>query len=473
MFRPVSAISSSLLALSLLGSCAPVWTSDNSLGRLPDRLLGLGVAPDRATVRLGEELQFVATGYYSNRETRDLTDVVEWQSWRSDILSVSSSMDREGVGEPQTAGLSRVRASYMGLLSNEVHVAVTEAQVEQITLSPPTAELSVGQQIQLHAEASFSDGSRGNLSGSVRWITGDALVATLGQAGRLSAHAPGWTQIRALYESGAQVLEASPIEVHVAGQAPSLGPPDLQLVSVETEVVDSQVSWFVEVENNGERAATDLWIDAWLDRDSPPPPTPTAGDAWQILPFLGAGESRTVQLQLNSAAPGSYSSWLLVDSLATNFEGTAGEQNNTFGPEALTVVDTEESDSEAAADSPIASDEGLAPDLVISYFEGWADTDSDEVLYFIDVTNIGDEAAEASELAVFADLTATPTAGSITLPHSSVQIDSLQPGDTDYVSAVLQGTPDPDWDSYALIDALDSIAELLEENNYREFQVTR
>jgi len=481
--HPLPTALSLLMASSLLCSCVQTWESDVAVERLPASLLGLGVAPDRSVVPLGEGLQFVATGYYSDQETRDLTDVVEWQSWRADVLTVSSSMDHEGAGHSVAPGSSRVRALYMGFVSNELRVTVTDALVEQLTVSPGAVEMSRGQELELRAEALFSDGNRGNVSGSVRWITGDSWVVTVGPTGRLTARSRGSTEVRAVYEHGSEVVEGPSVHVEVLGEGQVQGPPDLRIVSVHAGVLDDVVSWTLEIENVGERAATDLWIDAWLDRDDAPPSPPTAGDAWRILPFLAAGESSSVQLQLSGVAPGEYSSWLLVDSLATNFEGSSGESNNVSGPELVTV--SEPSDGNAApgcggsdpdcsaggAGSPTSpEDPAGAADLVVAYFEGWSFEEPDEVLYFIDVSNVGTVASGPFELAVFSDLAFPPEAP--VLAEHSVQVESLAPGETDYLSAVIEGLPSSSWTSFALADAQDEISELLEGNNYGQFQVT-
>jgi len=263
------------------------------------------------------------------------------------------------------------------------------------------------------------------------------------------------------------------------------GPPDLRVVGVQAGVLGDVVSWTVEIENVGERAATDLWIDVWLDRSHAPPEPPTAGDAWRILPFLAAGESSSVQLQLSGVAPGEYSSWLLVDSLATNFEGSSGESNNVSGPESVTVIDPSEGEvclGCGGGSDPSGSGEGLGPespsspedpasaaDLVVAYFEAWSFVEPNEVLYFIDVTNTGTAASGPFELAVFSDLASPPEAPLVA--EQSIQVESLEPGETDYLSAVIEGVPSPAWTSFALADSQDEISELLEANNYGQFQV--
>jgi hypothetical protein len=458
--RPLPSHVSLPLLLVLLGlpcGCASEWQIEIPPEEDEALLLGLGIAPDRSVVSVGEGLQFVATGFYSDQSTRDLTDVVRWQSWREDILSVSTAMDREGFGSAIAAGNSRVRARYMGLISNELSVWVTGASLEQLTIRPAHAELVSGQELQLVAEAAFSDGSRGNVSGSVRWITSDASVVTVGPAGRIATAQPGAAQVRAVYESQAESIEAAPALVQVVRAGESLPPADLRVVGAEMVAAGDVVFVSVEIENVGGMAATDLWVDFWLERSAGPPSAPTAGDAYEIVPYLAAGAQATVALELSDVDPGDYAPWLLVDSLDTNDEGAHGESDNTWGPGQVHVA------GGPSADLPPA-------DLVISYFEAWAFSEPDEVLYFIDVSNLGGEATGTFGVGVFSDLPAAPVApGS---PEVLIEVASLAPGDTDYLSAVIEGVPNPSWSSFALADVNGSIAELLEDNNTAQFQVT-
>ena len=458
--RPLPLRASLPFLLVLLGlpcGCASQWQVEIPPNEDEPLLLGLGVAPDRSVVSLGEGLQFVATGFYSDQSTRDLTDVVRWQSWREDILSVSTAMDSEGLGSGVAAGASRVRATYLDGVSNELHVWVTEARLEQLTIRPAQAELVSGQELQLVAEAAFSDGSRGNVSGSVRWITSDGSVVTVGSAGRVQSDDPGAAQIRAVYESQGAVIEAAPALVQVLPAGQALAPADLRVVGAELAADTDVVSVSVTIHNVGGVAATDLWVDFWLERSDGPPSAPTAGDAYQIVPFLAPGAEATCVLQISDVDPGDYAPWLLVDSLDTNDEGAHGELDNTWGPGEVHVA----SEPDEAA---------LPPDLVVSYFEAWTFSEPDEVLYFIDVSNLGGEATGDFELGLFRDLSTAPVApGS---PEVTIEVVSLAPGDTDYLSAVIEGVPSPAWSSFALADVQGSITELIEDNNTAGFQVT-
>ena len=69
-------------------------------------------------------------------------------------------------------------------------------------------------------------------------------------------------------------------------------------------------------------------------------------------------------------------------------------------------------------------------------------------------------------------MTVAPMANSAEPPQAQILVESLQPGESDYLSAVVAGIPDLSWASYALADSQDSVPELLEENNHREFQVS-
>jgi len=471
-----------VLSALLLPGCVQQWSSTVSAEDLPASLLGLGVAPDRSVVSLGEGLQFVATGYYSDQETRDLTDVVEWQSWRSDVLRISSSMDYEGFAASVSPGNSRVRARYLGLVSNELRVTVTDAVIEQLTVAPLRVELHGDQELQLVAEAAFSDGSRGNVSGSVRWITDNPGVVTAGPTGRLEGRNPGTARVRAVYETSSGGVEAEAVVVEVLPQAADLDPADLRFVSVQTTVADDVVTWSIELENVGERAATDIWVDVWLDRTGAPPAAPTAGDVYQVLPFLAGGAESSIQVQLSEVGAGQYDSWLLVDSLATNFEGTAGESNNTWGPEAVSVaeraVETPGAGGSSGAPGPegnsdsgsSAGSEASAADLEVTYFEAWSFTEPDEVLYFIDVMNQGSAPSGAFDVAVYGDLQSPPEI--MASADVTISVDPLGPGQTDYLSAVIAGLPSPAWTSFVLADVSDVVDELLEANNLGEFLVT-
>jgi len=499
------------LALWLPG-CQQSWEANGDSELLPPSLVGIGIAPDHAVVPLGEELQFQATGYYSDQSSRDLTDIVSWQTWRASILAISSSLDREGLGMPMEVGQSRIRALHSGLESNEVRVTVTDAYPTQLTVAPGATSMHEDQSLQLTAEAAFSDGSRGNVSGTVRWLVDRASVATVSATGRVTSRGVGTTTIQAIYENGEDPVEAEPVVIDVVPDSVPVEPADVRITSVYATVTGDTVTWTVDIENQGGTAATGIWVDAWLDRSSSPS-APTAGDSYAVVSLLEPGEQRDVEIEMPGVAEGTYSSWVLADSLAAIHEGSEGESNNSWGPETLSVGDfgpgddglegectpTNESgclDLDASGDQPNSEDTGpnaddetegaaedeVSPeengdapleetaDLTVTYFEAWAFEDPEEVLYFIDVSNQGDATAGLFGVGVLANVAQPPSAPA--QPDELIEVTELLPGETAYLSAVLAGNPDPNWWSFVLADVADAIDESDEDNNRDEWLVT-
>jgi len=315
-------------------------------------LLGIGALPDGAVVPLGATLQFTALGYRSDLQTVNLTDIVNWQMLGHEILAVSSQLDREGLAVPLAPGQTLVRATYEDLISNEVRVTVTDAEVVELEVSPAQVALHPGESFQLAAEALFSDSSVGNATGSVRWLTANPSVARIQPGGRVEAVDAGWVEVRALYETSSVSIESDPLLVEVYAPQQPIEPPDLVVSSATASVEGTTVRWTVTVANEGASPASDIWIDAWLHREEPPPTPPTAGDAWTTLGVLDAGEQVQLTLELDDASPGDWTTWLLVDSMGIVDEGDLGEWNNGWGPQPVHIEEINETPTDSEEEAP-------------------------------------------------------------------------------------------------------------------------
>ena len=419
-------------------------------------LLGIGVGPQGPTVTIGETIQFTATGFYDDQETRDITDSVDWYSTNTSVLEVSDSLDSEGSGETFLTGQSKVYAEYRGVSSNEVRVVVTGAVVDELALSPATVSLHQGERVQLQAQASFSDGSHGNVSGSVLWTTDDGSVATVNSSGEVKAEGVGSTAITGLYQSGNEEFESEPTFVTVLDGDVVIDDADLRIVGFSASSTDQLVSYSVQVKNSGGSPASGFWVDAWVNRSAAPPTPPTSGDGGQLVDLLGPGETTSVTVNVEGISPGNYSSWLMVDGFNAIPEGSLGENNNIWGPEPVSV-----------------SDDGgpIGPDLSISYLQAYVQTNQSQVLYIIDVTNTGDETAENFSLGVYSNPSFPPVAPAAA--DEELPILSLPPGETAYLSLIVRDLPEDYWQSYVLADRANSIAESNESNNLASFQVVR
>jgi len=439
-------------ALTLVG--CPTWEPPDGGtggGNIGPALIGIGVSPVNPKVTLGEDIQFTATGFYANQTTVNITDTVEWASSNGDVLTVSGGLDFEGFGSTTGAGTAQIKANFFDIESNVINVSVTDALIESLSVSPSTAQVAVDGGLQLSAEASFSDGSRGNVSGSVRWLTGDGGIVTVDPTGHITGKGPGTTTITAIYEQGEVTLEASPVEVEVVGEGVSVGEADVRIVGFDAVSTATGVAYTIEVRNSGSAPASGFWTDVWLNRTATPDPPPTSGDAYEYIELLEPGESTDVVIEVETTA-GTFNSWAMVDSFANVPEGSLGESNNVWGPEAVTV---------SSGGGPIG------PDLAISYLQGFVQ--ADQVLYVVDVTNTGDEPANNFSVGVFSNPGFPPTVGQTADEVGSVT--SLSPGGTTTLTIIVRALPPSPWQSYVLADLHGTVAEHNEGNNVSGFLV--
>jgi len=423
-------------------------------GTLPANLVGIGVSPNDPKVTVGEELHFTATGYYSDQTTRDITDTVDWTSSDTAVVEVSSSIDQEGRGVTVGTGFARVKAAFFDLESNQVKVSVTEATIDELVLSPETGTLHAGESLQLQADASFSDGSRGNVSGSVRWITEDPSVATITATGRVDAVAEGTVDIVAVFDTSDGGIEGSPSTISVVGGDVTIEQADVRLVGVTVVALDDVVRYSLELKNSGGSPASSFWVDSWLNRTGAPPPPPTTGDAYQFVDLLEPGETKVIDIEAAGVAPGVYSSWILLDSYANIPEGSIGENNNVHGPYSVNVS---------------ADGGSIGPELSVSYVQAFVQSAQDQVLFIVDITNTGDEPSGEFELGVFSNPTFPPAVGDD--PDESLTVDSIPSGETAFLDLTVRSVPESWWQSYVFADHAGDVEELNESNNVASFQV--
>ncbi len=443
-----------LLALGLAAfGCSDGWDPPQvgGTGTLPAVLVGIGVTPHDPKVTLGEELQFIATGYYDDQTTRDVTDTVDWYTTDAGVIDVGNGLDVEGKGTTLGPGHARVGAMFFELASNEVKVEVTEAQVETLTVSPADSTLHVGETLQMQAEAAFSDGTTGNVSGTVLWFVSQlegpesGAVAVLDANGRVEARAEGQIEVVAAYEQSEGTFESEPIYVNVVSDEVTIDGADIRILNVTPRPSGTTAQVTVTVKNSGGSPASAFWVDLFLDPADEPAP-PTTGQAYEYVDLLEPGEQVELVLQMDDVALGEHQAYVLADSFGGVEEGSLGEGNNLWGPETMELT----------------GDSGpLGPDLGITYLSAFVQ--ADQVLYLIDVTNTGDEASGDFELGVFADPGLPPVPPAV--PDESFLVSSLGPGEYVSVDLVVRATPEDFWQSWVIADSAGQLAEVNETNN--------
>ena len=316
-----------LLALALPMGC-PSSDDDDDTSEPP---LGLLVTPEEPVVTVGGHIQLVATAFYESGDTAVVTAASQWSVVQGSAVDVSNGLDQEGQVTGVAEGTAAVEASYEGLTSDAVVVRVTNADVVGLSVTPTSLEIEVGESAWLTAMADFSDGSRGDMSGSVRWITADASVVTLVSDGKATGVGTGTTSVCAEYEDIAS--EAMSVTVTGAtGDDDATGLPNLTVTyfSAYVDYTNTVTYYYVDVTNDGASEAEIFFVDLFIDAYS----TPTIGmdgDYYDLYENLAAGDTLYADFEV-SDVPDYYEWWSYVILDTSEDVTESDESDNIEGP---------------------------------------------------------------------------------------------------------------------------------------------
>lgn len=167
--------------VSLTAQQGGVASTAYSLTVTDASLLNVALSPNyaQAGVTVGQVLQFVAYGTYTDNVVRDITDSVTWASDDSDILAASTTS--EGVFHALTTGSATITATKtQGNFIASQEVAVGDAELMQIQIEPWSKQTSVAERtVQFAAFGFYSDNQRRSLAGQVTWKTANSEVAVV------------------------------------------------------------------------------------------------------------------------------------------------------------------------------------------------------------------------------------------------------------------------------------------------------
>jgi uncharacterized protein YjdB len=154
-------------------------TATASLTVTAATLTNIVVTPLTTVVGINGNVQFTATGVFTDNSTQDLTSQVVWSSSNANYALISAG----GLASGLSAGTTTITASY-GNVSGSATLTVSTATLVSITITPSNPIAPPRSKIQLTAIGTFSDGSQLVLSG-VSWHTSSARYAMVNGNGVL------------------------------------------------------------------------------------------------------------------------------------------------------------------------------------------------------------------------------------------------------------------------------------------------
>jgi len=174
-------------------------------------LKSIAITPANSSVAKGAQMQFTATGTYSNGTTGNVTAAAVWTSTNPAVLSIVSNT---GLATGVSSGATTVSASVAGTttVSNSTGITVSGAALASIALSPVGASIAPGGTQQYTAMGTYTDSSTAALAASSLVFSSDNTgVATVSATGMATGVNGGTANIKA--SSGTMTSPSVPLTV--------------------------------------------------------------------------------------------------------------------------------------------------------------------------------------------------------------------------------------------------------------------
>lgn len=208
-------------------------------------LTGIAITPANGIVAKGLSSNLSATGTYSDGSTSNLTSSVVWALSNPAVVSINSST---GVVTGLNNGNATITATQNGIISPAATLNVTDALITGITITPANVTVVKGLTSNLTATASYSDGSSGNISDSVTWVSSSPTVASISTSGVAAALATGSTLVTA--KSGSITSLPVTLNVSPASLTGITVSPNVHTATIGTPVIYSATGSYSDGSTN-------------------------------------------------------------------------------------------------------------------------------------------------------------------------------------------------------------------------------
>lgn len=138
-------------------------------------LASIAVTAPATTLAIGAQMTLVATGTYSDGSKKDLSALATWTSSSAATATAAAA----GVVTGVAAGSVTFKAAYQGKEGTVAVTVVTPVTITAIAATAASGSVPAGNQVQLTATATKSDGSKQDVTKTVTWTSGTPAVATV------------------------------------------------------------------------------------------------------------------------------------------------------------------------------------------------------------------------------------------------------------------------------------------------------
>lgn len=184
---------------SLLVACG-----GNSYAPPVATLTKLTVTPATVSLPLGTTQQLTVTGSYSDGTSKNLTSQVAWSVSPATVAKISST----GLLTSLTQGTATINATMTAVVAH-VGLTIQPAAITTIQVSPSSLSIPLGKSQQMTATATYTDGTSGDVTGTVTWSVSPAGIVSVNAAGLLQSVAKGNFGVTATAGTVAKSLNGS------------------------------------------------------------------------------------------------------------------------------------------------------------------------------------------------------------------------------------------------------------------------
>ncbi len=178
----------------------------------------------------GTNVQFSASGSYSDGSTQDLTNQVIWTSGTPATATISNAEGSRGLAATQAEGSSVITAA-LGSVNANTTLTVTAVALTSIAIDPPSATVAKFSQVPLRAIATFADTTTQDVTMQAAWASSDGNIVSISNAsqtrGVATAQAEGTAMLSATFQgvvgtANITVTDATIRMITVTPVAPSI-----------------------------------------------------------------------------------------------------------------------------------------------------------------------------------------------------------------------------------------------------------
>ena len=208
-------------------------TANTAINVTDAELTGINITPRLPAIAVDTQVQFSATGQFSDGSARDITQQALWASSDDNIAAIELQNAETVHVTGLDTGSVQISSSYLNVVGSTT-LSVIPAQLERLEIQPSPLQLAAGLQAQLTVTGHYDNSSTQDLTHQVQWQSNNTDIASVGllgvDTGLIHTHAKGLATISATHIP-------SGIEQHI-----SLTVTDAVLDSIEISSEASELS---------------------------------------------------------------------------------------------------------------------------------------------------------------------------------------------------------------------------------------